>query len=88
MGVTPRIKPTGLGMSLLLFSISPVLLLVVRHWLVPAFLAATGYLFLVGYLIPYDITLLIIFIAGLAAYVWDRNEFDRAAFARRIGCGR
>jgi membrane protease YdiL (CAAX protease family) len=79
-----KLKPLGLGPSVLLFLFSATLLRVALFYFAPAFKVATGKPYLVGYLIGWVSAMLIVFVASLIAYRVEGHPFTRAAFTARF----
>jgi membrane protease YdiL (CAAX protease family) len=78
-----EVKPLGWFASLLIFLVNAALLRVTLYWLAPAYQAATGKPYLVGYLIYWIGAMALVFVASLAAYRLEGRLFTRKDFISR-----
>jgi membrane protease YdiL (CAAX protease family) len=78
-----ELKPLGWFPSLLIFLVNASLLRVALYWLAPAYQAATGKPYLIGYLICWVGAMALIFVASLAAYQLEGRPLTRKDFISR-----
>jgi membrane protease YdiL (CAAX protease family) len=83
-----QLKPLGWIGSALIFLINAALLRIALYWLAPAYQAATGQPYLIGYLICWIGAMALVFLASLAAYKLEGRSFSRAGFVSRYRLGR
>jgi len=78
-----RLKPLGWGPSLLLFLIAASLLRVAHYYFAPAYTLATGSPYLIGYLIVWEGTMIMFFVASPIAYKVDGHPINKKEFVAR-----
>ena len=78
-----EVKPLGWFASLLIFLANASLLRVALYWSVPAYQAATGKPYLVGYLIYWIGVMALVLVASLAAYRLEGHPMTRKDFLSR-----
>lgn len=84
----PEIKPLGAAASVLIFLSNAALLRAALYELAPAYQAATGQPYLVGYLICWIGAMALVFLASLAAYKIEGRPFGKKEFISRYRLGR
>jgi len=78
-----KLKPLGWGSSIIIFLLTGLLLRTALYHFAPAYKIATGKPYLIGYLIGWVGSMLIVFIASLVVYRVDGHEFTKDAFLSR-----
>ena len=77
------IKPLGILPTVLFYLVPTIILYAAHYLLVPSYLQRTGHPYLAGYLIGWVSTMLMFFIAALAAYRMEGNPWTGKSFAER-----
>ena len=78
-----RIRPLGLGGSIVIFLIPATILYLAHYYLVPWLVSNRGWPYLNGYLLAWFATMALFFCASIAAYRLEGNPIQLMAFARR-----
>jgi membrane protease YdiL (CAAX protease family) len=83
-----QLKPLGWKPSLIIFLVMSATIYATHYWFAPAFQAATGQPYLVGYLIGWGVNMALVLSASLVAYKWEGRPFAWHAFADRYRLSR
>jgi membrane protease YdiL (CAAX protease family) len=78
-----KLKPIGWWPSIILFLIAASLLRFTHYYFAPVYKSATGKPYMIGFLIGWIATMLIVFAASLVAYKAERHPISRQAFISR-----
>jgi membrane protease YdiL (CAAX protease family) len=84
----PRLKPLAWLPSLLIFLVMCVLIYTTHYIFAPAYQAATGQPYLVGYLIGWGSNMALVMAASLLAYKLEGNPMNLRAFSCRYRLNR
>jgi membrane protease YdiL (CAAX protease family) len=84
MESTRRMRPLGIGGTLLLFIIPAAILYWAHYHFLTWFIQQSGYPYLAGYLIVWPVTMALFFIAALVGYKLEGNASRWSSFAPRF----
>jgi membrane protease YdiL (CAAX protease family) len=79
-----KLKPLSWIPSLVIFVITSAMIYLTHYVFAPAFKAATGLPYMIGYLIGWIFNMAVVFAASLIAYRLEGNPFTRSAFTARF----
>ncbi len=88
MSNSNQLKPLGWKPSLFIFLVTSAAIYATHYIFAPAFQAATGQPYLVGYLIGWGVTMALVFTASLVAYKLEGRPFTWGAFSDRFRLSR